>query len=316
MDVFSHFALPFLAVWLATRRRDLAFAAGIGGVAPDADSVTAILAVVVEPLYWLGHRGVSHSLLGAPLYALGLCLALRARFWSRVLEPAAELRFGPRLVAIAMLASYTHVALDWLTFWGVPLLWPWTPARWTAGVYFYGVTAMMPFAAWLAWRLARGRETERLLRGTALALGLILVVAGGVRVATEPEGHDHAFPESAEWSWNTLDRTGEGWNATFWSMGRVAGNATYVERAPVDPAGERALELARGHVEYRAFALYAIGPEMVQVEPREDGGHNVTFYDLAERAQADRAPWFPFADEAGITRLGVSPDGRVSVIED
>lgn len=316
MDVFSHFVLPYLVVHVATRDRRAALAAGIGAFSPDVDALTAILALW-DPLYFLGHRGVSHSLLGAPLYALGTLLLLRARFWRRLIPIHDELRFGPRLALLAVAFSYTHLALDALTHWGVPLLYPWSVERISAGWFFYSVGAMVPVSIWVVWRTARGTDTARGRRVALVLLVAILVVAGGVRAATYPDDPDIevAYPAAAEWSWTALERTQTGWRATFYSWGREIGQAEYLEPPVRDPQAAAAVERAKGHVEYRAFELYTRGPHVTQVEPREEGGWNVTFLDLQERAQADRAPWFPLAEKAGKLAFAVHEDGRVEELD-
>jgi len=309
VDVFSHFALPYVVVYVLTRHRSAALAAGIGGVAPDLDSLTWVVSLW-DPLYFLGHRGFSHSLLGAPLYALGAVLLLRAPFWRRVLPIHAELKFGPRAIAIALAFSYTHLALDALTHWGVPLFFPWSVERFSAGWFFYSVTAMAPVSIWLVWRTARGTDTQRTRRVALALLVAVLVVAGATRSATYPRGEafDLAVPGATEWSWTTLARHEKGWSATFYSFGREVGEAEYLELPIDDPGARDAVDRARGHVEHRAFMLYTAGPHVTQAEARDDGGWNVTFLDLMERTQADRSPWFPFGEDAGKLRFAVYAD--------
>lgn len=312
MDVFSHFALPFLLVYLVTRRKPLALAAGIGGFAPDLDALTSLVALW-DPLYFLGHRGVSHSLLGAPFYALGAVLALRAPFWRHLIPIHDQLKFGPRAALVAIAFSYTHLLLDLVTHWGVPLLYPWSIQRYTTGWFFYSVTAMVPFSMWIVWKTARGTDTTRTRAIGLAALLAVLLVAGGLRYATYPRdaSFDVAHPSALEWSWTTLERTDAGWNATFWSWGKPIGSVEYLAPPLGDPLSRAAVLKAQEHVEYRAFLLYTAGPHVLQVEPRDDGGRNVTLLDLMERAQADRAPWFPLAEKAGRLRLAVLADGRV-----
>lgn len=316
MDVFTHFVLPYLVVYVLSQHRRASLAAGIGGIAPDLDSVTTLVAFW-DPLYFLGHRGFSHSFLGAPVYALTLVLLLRAPFWRRVLPIAEHVRLSAPLAIVAAAFGYTHLSLDWLTMWGVPLLYPWSTQRFTTGWFFYSVTPMIPFSAWLAWRIARGTDTARIRRVGLALLVSILLVAGTIRAATFPRdgAYDVVQPAADEWSWNALAHDEKGWHATFYSWGRARGEAFYLEPAIDDPGAQAALSLARAHVEHRAFELYSAGPTIARVEPRDQGGWNVTFLDLMQRTQADRTPWFPLAEEAGTLRFAVYPDGRVEEVD-
>lgn len=311
MDVFSHFAVPYLLMWIARRPHRERLAAAVGGYAPDADVLTAPLAALVPELYFLGHRGLSHTAIGAPLYALGVVLLLRLRLWSRWTRHAEPLRFGARLAVIALAFSYTHLALDATTMWGIPLGWPFSEERVTTGWLFYSVLLMVPPSAYLVWKILRQEATPRRLRvAGALLLGG-LVLAGGVRAATYPRGADADVwqPSSGEWTWTTLQRTSSGWNATFWSWGRAVGNATYAEVPPPTDDAFFALETAKASLPYRKFHLYAGGPEVVQVEEATPGQWNVTFLDLMVRAQVDRAPsWLHLGEDRGMLKLVVAGD--------
>lgn len=314
MDVFSHFAIPYLLMWIARRSHGERLAAAVGGYAPDADVLTAPLAAFVPDLYFLGHRGLSHSALGAPLYALGVVLLLHLPLWRRWTRHAEPLRFGWRLAAIAILFSYTHLALDALTMWGIPLLWPFATTRITTGWFFYSVVWMVPLSAYLVWRILRDEATERRLRVAGAFLLAIVLAAGATRAATYPRAADADVTHAAngEWAWTTFERTPTGWNATFWSWQRPIGNASYHERLPADDDAAWALALAKEDWRYRKFHLYAGGPELVQVEPREGGGYNVTIHDLMTRGQVDRNPWLPFGEDRGTLRLAVTQNAVAS----
>lgn len=310
MDVFTHFAVPYLLAWLLGRPQRERLAAGIGGYAPDLDVLTGWIGLFGPAWEFFGHRGVSHSLVGAPLYAAAAVAILALPPWERKWPRMAAWEASPRLLLLAMAASYTHLALDLLTVWGVPLLYPWALDRFSLNWFSYGVMPALPVSAYLAWRLLRGTATERVLRGCAVALALVMVVAGTVRVATRPEveGAESVQPGTLEWQWRTYERTDEGWDVTWWSFGRPTMERTYPTGLPADPEGQAALDAARDTDAYRAFRLYAYGPEAVQVE-RE---WNVTFLDLLARAQADGSA-FRFRgaidDDWGTLRMRVDVDG-------
>lgn len=314
MDVFTHFAVPYLLLWGLRRPHRERLAAGLGGYAPDLDVLTVPLVHLFPDLYYLGHRGVSHTLFGAPLHALFLVCVLALPWWSRRWPRMAEYRFGPRLVAIALLASYTHLALDLVTMWGVPLLWPWSFARFTTGWFFYSVLWALPVSAWLAWRALRGRADERFLRGVAVALVVVFLASGTIRVVTypgTPEG-GVAQPLALDWQWATLRPVDGGWEVRWWSGGVPVGNVTYPHAPPVTPEGVEALRRAEDTSLHRRFLMYAGGPVATVAERAPDGTYNLTFFDLMERAQLEaHTGFFPRDEERGMLALEVRPDGSV-----
>ena len=315
MDVFTHFALPYLLVLALRRRQVEALAAGIGGYAPDIDILTAPLAALVPQLYFLGHRGVSHTIIGAPLHALALVGILALPWWARRWPRFEKLRFPVHAVPIAMIFSYTHLLLDFLTHWGVVAMWPWSFQRFTASWFFYSVSWAIPLGAWLAWRVWTERADERFLRRIAVALVVVYLVAGGVRAATFPGAPEDgvAQPLALDWRWATLAPHGEsGWEATFWAWGAPTGNASYQSAPPATPEAEDALARAKETDLYRRFLMYAGGPNIERVEMGENAGMwNVTFVDLMSRVQVDASSGFfaRFGDDRGMLKLVVDADG-------
>lgn len=314
MDVFTHFAVPYLLLWALRRPHRERLAAGLGGYAPDLDVLTAPLAHVFPDLYFLGHRGVSHTLLGAPLHALVLVGVLALPWWSRRWPRMEAYRFGPRLVLLAMVASYTHLVLDVVTMWGVPLLWPWSFDRFTTSWFFYGVPWLLPLSAWLAWRALRDRADDAFLRRVALALALVLVASGALRAATHPGTPEGglAQPLALEWRWATFRPVPGGWEVTWWSAGAAEGTVTYPHDPPVSPEAVEALRRAQEDDLYRRFRLYAGGPVATVAERTPEGAYNLTFFDLMERAQLEsQSGLFPRDEERGRLALEVLPDGTV-----
>lgn len=89
-------------------------AAALGSLLPDIDHTKSAVGRRLLPLSMLvssifGHRGITHSLLA--VIGLGFALAF----------------YAPSMPewAVAIIIGYlSHLAADWLTPYGVPLLWP------------------------------------------------------------------------------------------------------------------------------------------------------------------------------------------------
>lgn len=313
MDLFSHFVLPFLLVWALRRPLRERLAAGIGGVAPDMDAATAVLGLLHDDIWFLGHRGVSHSLVGAPLYALAAAGLLSLPSWGERWPRLRALRFDARMLLLAALFSYTHLALDGLTMWGVPLLMPWSLQRFGLDWYFYSVVWAIPFSAAFVWLLWKGGREAR-LRQVGTILVVLLVLSGGVRLAWRPDAPDaiRVMPAGGvEWAWASVHAHPDGYEVQLWSFAKP-GRTLIVEHEDVLPPDEsKALEAARASSLGKGFVLYAGWPIAERVDPAPDGdGHDVTLTDVMRRAQlAERPSFLARLDDFGVVKLRVDADG-------
>jgi len=312
MDLFTHFVIPYALFALLRRPQVERLAAGLGGWAPDFDTLIGWLDRIHPSLYFLGHRGLSHSLLGAPLFAVAVLALVSLPPWHRRWPRMAAWRFTPRTVLIAAAASYTHLILDFLTIWGIPTLYPWSLERFSLNWFFYSVTGAFFVSGYLCWRLARGTLTDKVLwRGMAVLVA-VMVVSGVVRYATHPglPHGPHVQPGSSEWKWTTYTRNETGWEVGYWSWGSLTHTRFYNETLPATAEAEAALARARDTLEYRDFRLFSWGPEAVLVEPAGPGAWNVTILDLTRRASIDDAPgWFPRFADYGSVRFHVDAEG-------
>lgn len=315
MDLFTHFVIPFAL--LAALRRPMAerLAAGIGGWAPDFDTLLAWTQFVDDRFYFLGHRGLSHSLLGAPIFALVVLALLCLPAWERRWPKMAVWRFTLPTVLIAMAASYTHLILDYLTVWGIPPFYPWSLERYSLNWFFYSVSGAILVSGWIVWRLWRGIwkgtwDDRHLWKGLAV-LAVVVVVSGTIRYVSHPDvpPGTQTQPGSLEWQWRAYTRNETGWTVAWYSAGNLQGTRHYNETPPPDPASEAALARARESHAYTSYRLYSWGPIIGTVEPRGDGGAwNVTFIDLTRSASLsdDRRGLASFWGNA--LRLEVTPD--------
>lgn len=317
MDVFTHFVLPYCLMWALRRPVRERVAAGVGGVAPDMDVVTALVGLVDDRVWFLGHRGLSHSAVGAPLYALAFAGFLTLPHWGRRWPRLQALRFDARMLVLAALFSYTHLVLDGVTMWGVPLAFPWSSQRYSLDWYFYSVAWAIPFS--LAFLVLLWRQApERRLKQAAALLVLAIVASGAARVAWRPHVDDaeRTLPIGMEWQWATVKRDAAGYEVTTWSFGDARRVQVIPDHAPPNAEAQAAVDAARASPLAKGFLLYAGSPVATQVELAREGGWNVTFTDVMRRAETQGRAWAPaFFDDYGILTLRVDADGTVHEVE-
>jgi len=174
LDTLTHSLLGALAVGAAfpdarlpqaPGRRQRLLVGAVAGAFPDIDYVT----VWIDPLSYLAvwHRGITHSILLLPLWALGLGVLLawllrRREAW----KP---------LALFAGLALATHIAADVITIFGTRVLAPLSSWRAALGTTF--IVDPVFSAIVLTGFLAALRARPRRLPGASL-LVLLLYVAG------------------------------------------------------------------------------------------------------------------------------------------
>ncbi len=314
MDVFTHVLLGYAAgiiLFAALGRPSHASATSYGLVAaasafaPDLDAFVAPLSYF-DSLYWLQHRGASHSLLGAPV-AAWLFVRLLGRL-SRRWNSLSAARWWPGAWRPLLLGAWSHLLLDGITHHGIPLFWPLSPTPWSLEWYYWIVWWLAPPAAgvlWLRWR--RHWSDARVLQAGAVIV-LVLLVLGGVRVLSAPDGDTYATRHPLEWI--VVDEQAEGTRVDLMRGDTVLDSAWYPWHLPAGSTG--AVAAIRQTSAYDGFLMASIGPLVWQIEAsaHQDGGWNITLLDVVQRFEARSAPFSSdFAREASELRATVDESG-------
>jgi len=134
-------------------------------------------------------RGWTHGVVGQALLPIGVTLAVM--LWARLRPgPTREPLRPARLLALAYLALYSHLFLDFLNNYGVRLL---APLEWR---WFYG-DAVFIVDPWLWLMLGTGvwvARRKRMPQPAALALGIatgyVLVMLASAAVSLEAVGRE------------------------------------------------------------------------------------------------------------------------------
>jgi membrane-bound metal-dependent hydrolase YbcI (DUF457 family) len=309
VDIATHALVPMAGALAALgfyrreaegdrRRAAIAATFGAAGFAPDMDGGIDWLSNVSDSLYFLQHRGLSHTLVGAPLFALALlgALVLAAR-WS----PA---RFGlfvwrPVLVPAAILGSFTHLLFDIVTYAGVPLFWPFAYGRVSLFLFHWVVIWILPLAGVVMVLHMMGRMSRRRVVQAGAALVALLVLLAGVRLATRPwdEGEDALiYSRSSELEWTVVKPLPNGsFEAYLYRLGERGEPMWFASDVP--PNATAAVEKALATPAFKGFLLGSFGPVVTRAAATPSGGWNVTFTDVAQRFEALHGPQWTPSDE-------------------
>lgn len=141
--IFTHPAVALLRPWFGDVPRRAVVAGIIGSILPDLDVAAFALGIPYE--HPLGHRGFTHSILFALLYAVAAALLLRVR------------------VPFLFLCTVSHTLLDALTDGGLGVaffspfsnaryFFPWTPIRVSPiGAGFFSPRGLETLGSELVW---------------------------------------------------------------------------------------------------------------------------------------------------------------------
>jgi hypothetical protein len=235
----------------------------------------------VDPsLFFLGHRGISHTVWGAPLMGVALWFLLSRSFVVHRWRWAEGFAFDRASVTVAAATGLSHVFLDWITITGVPWLWPVTTERASLSFFFF-LLPTMAVAASVVWiQVLRRRGTRRtVLVGAAVVLAF-LALSGGIRAASYPyERPDGAtvVPGFADWRWTVVVRDESG--VQVYSDGWGGPQAPHYFQEPNRTVAADAIDACRRLVDHTAWTWETLGPAVVGSTGRAGGGWNVTFAD-------------------------------------
>jgi membrane-bound metal-dependent hydrolase YbcI (DUF457 family) len=203
MDPFSHLLLGYLlgfGLW-GPDQMQYVVAAAIGGALPDADVALFPLA---RRFPLLRHRGISHSIVGVTIIAAVGCLVVpRAMAWGL----GAGFAVGSPLVFFVALevGGLSHVFLDSLDHWSVPIFAPFSPREYKFDVdrivnvgsmaftvLGYGVMlyerGRVPVALWVL-------TTWALLAAVALYFAIRILGRWRAGVVQRREGYSAVIPQ-------------------------------------------------------------------------------------------------------------------------
>ncbi len=287
MDAITH-ALVGFAIGHALARvhpkghPHWAWIGGAAGLGPDFDVFLSPLADV-DAFYWVAHRGMTHSLWGAPLAGalFAWLLSKTARQWP--VMDVFRYRSGAWLVIVA--ASWNQPILDGVTHGGAAILFPFVKERISLELYHWMVVYLAPISLLAFVQRFRTRWNDRTASRIALGIVLFLVVLGGARGLMKPPD---SYATSDPRDWIVEEWHDNGTLAIVYLESGIEAQRLWFE-ADHGPA----IDHVRGSLAHEAYAFGAIGPVVLRQE-RVEGGWNVTMTDSVAAMELERLPgWAP-----------------------
>ncbi len=141
MDGVTHALFPFLAGKFFKRNREECAALLLGGIAPDFDIFLSWIPLFFDTSLPFYHRGITHTLVFGFVTAAILLFIASRKYFQDLLAHAfrtnIRLSMLPSLLIFTYVGLLSHLFLDWLTAFGIPLLYPFSMNRYSAELFFY-----------------------------------------------------------------------------------------------------------------------------------------------------------------------------------
>lgn len=217
MDFFSHALLPYLIGKSLKRTKEETTAFVLGGIAPDIDVSIIWINIVYPTFFLITHRGITHSLFFGFITAVGvLCLASRAGIRSFIRR---YIDFDPvvneRTAVFVCAGAALHLFLDYITSRGIPLLYPLTPTRYSAELFFYTDLIMTLLSLLIIIYLYKRHEQKNTAVKFLIIFLMIFALLGSVREVEKRNAEDFfndpviSFSTASPFDWYLLNGTKE-----------------------------------------------------------------------------------------------------------
>lgn len=135
MDILTHFLFGTLLGTFLDMEKQLILLLGVSSIAPDIDMLSMLFGI---KSYFRFHRGLFHSFIGAFFISLIIVLIYSTLFikidWQQVL-------------LIAVLGSISHLSLDIISPWKLPLFYPFRDKISFDMFYYFDIMILIPLVA-------------------------------------------------------------------------------------------------------------------------------------------------------------------------
>ena len=279
MDSITHALLVATLLTLAGQQEFIIFGI-IGAIILDADILFTIVSRKRPELYLYIHGGAAHSIVGSAIMAACAYVIFFVVSVSTGLMVPSPIyyQFGITAFLCTIGGAWLHVTLDYLATPGIPLFWPGSEKKYTAGI-FAGPSFFMIIVSWtFLILLILGVVPLTLLWIYGALFIVFLIVRGGIRAIAYFRLPADTFPTFNALRWMVIRKENDSWWTSFFTItGKEAGMAkTYPAYDGVPAEDLKAIEAIPEvrRVRYHSYFTVAElnGDSIIIKDPlREDG---------------------------------------------
>lgn len=304
MDFFFHALLPYLLGRFLGLKREYLAAFVLGGIAPDLDTLVVWINQIHPTSYLIVHRGFTHTLFfGFFLAAILLFLvsrnSIKVRSRGFITE---DIEFSLSALAYAYGGIISHLFLDFLTTGGVPLFYPLTATRYSAGIFSRIEIVIMIATLLVIAKLITGRQKIKIDKRMSAVFLIFLLVVSGIRIGGKEmaygfyEDSPEIYPDLNLFQWIILknDSENNSFRISYFNLlsGELPRNFSYLRKnVPPDEDGfDEALEATEILPQVKLFRWRS---DAVAINASEkDGQWFIEYYDPVLKAQSMNS-WRP-----------------------
>jgi inner membrane protein len=252
----------------------------LGAVILDADVLFTLVSGNRPSLYMYIHGGAAHSIVGSTVMAIAAYSTFFIVWVSAVaaFQVQVVFQFGIAAILCTIAGAWVHIALDYLATPGIPVFWPRSERKYTAGI-FAGPSFFMIVVSWTFLILLIPGIIPLSLLWIYGALFLVFLCARStIRMIAFVRLPRHTYPTFNPLHWMVIRNDGGCWSAGFFLItGGVFGEAkTYSEYTGVTEGDMKEIEFIPEvrRVRYHSYFTVAErnGESITIRDPmREDG---------------------------------------------
>jgi inner membrane protein len=225
VDSITH-ALLVATLLTAAGAQEFIFFGILGAVILDADILFTLVSRDRPSLYMFIHGGAAHSIVGSTIMAGGAYLIFSIAWVSAgaVFHFPVMFPFGVPAVLCTIVGAWVHLALDYLATPGIPIFWPRSERKYTAGI-FAGPSFFMIIISWTFLVLLIARIMPISLLWTYGVLFFVFLCARSIiRIIAFIRLPASTYPTFNPLRWMVIGKGGNSWSAGFFSLaGRTVG---------------------------------------------------------------------------------------------